>query len=334
MVELKSASGVSYRAQCQSCAVAYSSLMRWKGRRLRGASTAARPGPAKPPGLDLASLERQIQALAHGRHRSAGVGALYRRYQAMISRRDLELMVARIREESKRQQRLQTRRITWHRPGLVWSMDDLEFEGSQDGDKVYVHAVEDLGSSYKLPPLVGPRLACGDAVARHQDGLFRSYGAPLFLKRDNHGNLNDMDVDGVLERALVLPLNSPPHYPPYNGGMERAQRELKEEVQRQRELAGGASVEQWIAAAVERINHHPRPCLQKQTSCAMLSLGCQEAENYTRFKRKEICVWIKSVAAQVVTQGEGAPAVSAAQAWRVAVEDWLVRNGVISIAQG
>jgi hypothetical protein len=30
-----------------------------------------------------------------------------------------------------------------------------------------------------------------------------------------------------LARYLVLPLNSPPHYPPYNGGIECAVRELK-----------------------------------------------------------------------------------------------------------
>ena len=31
----------------------------------------------------------------------------------------------------------------------------------------------------------------------------------------------------MLARHLVILLNSPPHYPPYNGGMECAVRELK-----------------------------------------------------------------------------------------------------------
>ena len=47
------------------------------------------------------------------------------------------------------------------------------------------------------------------------------------LKRDNGSNLNHQAVDEVLSRYLVIPLNSPPHDPPYNGGMECAVRELK-----------------------------------------------------------------------------------------------------------
>ena len=177
------------------------------------------------------------------------------------------------------------------------------------------------------------RLADGAAVAGHLEELFRRYGPPLFLKRDNHGNLNNDQVDGVMERAVVLPLNSPPHYPHYNGGMERTQRELKEEVQRQLAAAGSAPAEHLVAQAVQRLNHQPRPCLAGQTSCAIFSLGCQEARIYTRRKRREVYAWIKSVATQVVAEGKGARPVSAAQAWRVAAENWLQRNGFISIAR-
>lgn len=330
---MKNASGVSYRAQCQGCAVAYSSLLRWKGRRLRGQPTVQCPGPAKSQPLNLARLEQEITDLDHGRQRSAGVGALRERYRDSISRRDLDRLVAAAREQAKRQARQVKEQINWHRAGLVWSMDDLEFDcGGGDG-KIHIHAVQDLGSRFKLPPLVGRRLADGAVVAMHLEGLFRRYGPPLFIKRDNHGNLNNSEVDGVMERALVLPLNSPPHYPSYNGGMERAQRELKEEMLQQLMVAGCTTAEQLMAQIVEQLNHQPRPCLAGQTSCAIFSLGCQQARIYTRRKRREVCAWIKSVAIQVVAQGNGARSVSAAQAWRVAAENWLQRNGVISVAR-
>ena len=274
------------------------------------------------------------QTLGHGRHRSAGVGLLRERYRECISRRDLDRLVAAARDQAKRQVRQAKEQLSWHRAGVVWSMDDLEFEGAGGDDKIHVHAVEDLGSRYKLPPLAGTRMADGAAVAVHLEGLFHRYGPPLFLKRDNHGNLNNGEVDGVMERAWVLPLNSPSHYPPYNGGMERAQRELKEEVLRQLAAAGPAPAGQLLERAAERLNHQPRPCLAGQTSCASFSLGSQQARVYTRRKRKEVYAWLKSVATQVVAQGEGARPVSAAQAWRVAAENWLQRNGVISIARG
>ena len=333
MRALKDASGVSYRAQCRGCAVAYASLMRWKGRRWRGEAAVRRPGPAKPRPLDLASLEREVMALGHARRRSAGVGALWERWRERISRRDLGRLVAAAREQVKRRARRDQERIQWHHGGVVWSMDDLEFADEGGGGKIHVHAVEDLGSRFKLPPLVGRRLADGVAVAQHLAGLFRRYGAPLFLKRDNHGNLNNDLVDGVMAQAWVLPLNSPPHYPRYNGGMEWAQRELKEAMRREVAAGGSATAEQRVGQVVEQLNHHPRPCLGGQTSCARFSLGCQQARQYTRAKRKEVYAWIKTVAAQIVAQGERAKPVSAAQAWRAAAENWLQRHGVISIAR-
>ena len=54
-------------------------------------------------------------------------------------------------------------------------------------------------------------------------------------------------VDEVLARYLVMPLNSPPHYPPYNGGMECAVRELKTPL-REKILACGLIAESQVQA--------------------------------------------------------------------------------------
>ncbi|MCE5228550.1 hypothetical protein LLG95_03000 [bacterium] len=335
MSGLKKHVGLSLRAQCLACAVAYSSLMRWKGRIERGEPAVRRPGPAKGRWLDWNRLNEEIIALSHGRHRTAGTGALYRRNRDCISRRDLMRVIHDARARATAEARASKERIDWLKAGVVWSMDDLEISNENGGGKLHVHAVEDVGARFKMPPLVGTRLADGQAVAEHLDSLFRRFGAPLFLKRDNHGNLNGGSVDEVMARALVLPLNSPPYYPPYNGAMERAQREIKEEFVKQLGENGGAAGDQLVERAADRLNHRPRPCLGRQTPCAVFSLGCQQARIYTRRKRREVCAWIESVAAQIVEKSQSGPRrVSAAQAWRLAAQHWMEQNGIIKLARG
>ena len=58
-------------------------------------------------------------------------------------------------------------------------------------------------------------------------GIFHRFGPPLFLKRDNGGNLNHLTVNQVLEEAMVIPINSPVITAPYNGAVEHAQGEVK-----------------------------------------------------------------------------------------------------------
>ncbi len=110
-------------------------------------------------------------------------------------------------------------------PGLVWSLDDTELARLAPHPP-RLHQVQDLASRYKFTPWVGARVL-GKTVAVRLEHLFSQHGPPLVLKRDNGSNLNQPAVDAVLARYLVMPLNSPPHYPPYNGGMECAVRELK-----------------------------------------------------------------------------------------------------------
>jgi hypothetical protein len=88
--------------------------------------------------------------------------------------------------------------------------------------------------------------------------LFAQYGAPLVLKRDNGSNLNGAAVDAVLARHCLIPLNSPPRYPPYSGGIERAQCDLKAALR-----AHGPAT----ALAVHDLNHRPRRVLGGLTAC-------------------------------------------------------------------
>ena len=67
----------------------------------------------------------------------------------------------------------------------------------------------------------------GEEVAGYLSEKFCRFGPPLFLKRDNGGNLNHRAVNEVLSEFFVLPLNSPAYYAPYNGAIEESQGELK-----------------------------------------------------------------------------------------------------------
>ena len=151
---------------------------------------------------------------------------------------------------------------------------------------------------------------------------------------------NGQAVDGVLEKYLVIPLNSPAYYPPYNGAMERAQRELKEGLLQK--LAGLARhdrsllelLEAYGAQAVGELNHKRRRSLKGQTSCEVFQLGKPILRVYNRRKRKEVFDSIKNLAVKIVAEMEGGPTRQASTAWRIAVETWLRRNGIITVFSG
>ncbi len=75
------------------------------------------------------------------------------------------------------------------------------------------------------------------------------------VKRDNASNLDQQAVDEVLARYLVMPLNSPLHYPPYNGGMECAVGKLKTPL-REKILASGPIAELQLQAWPEVAEEH------------------------------------------------------------------------------
>jgi hypothetical protein len=79
-------------------------------------------------------------------------------------------------------------------------------------------------SSHPLPVLSEP---CGEEIAGHLSRHFSRFGPPLFIKRDNAGNLNHTSVNEVLEEHMVIPINSPYYTPSYNGAIEHCQGEFK-----------------------------------------------------------------------------------------------------------
>ena len=207
-----------YQRLCETVGLPYANFRRWKRRLASGQPVLLKPGPKKVAPLDLDELRGDVCLLDHGWHRSRGFGPLCRRYQSQVSRRDLAVLAATVRREFFQHQQAELRHLTWQVPGSVWSLDDAELFRF-DGHPLHLHQVQDLASRYKFTPLVGEQIL-GETVALQLEQLFERHGPPLVLKRDNGSNLNHQAVDEVLRRYLVVPLNSPPYYPPYNGGME------------------------------------------------------------------------------------------------------------------
>jgi len=334
LTRLKSQVCWPYQRLCESVGLPYANFRRWKHRLACGQPAVSKPGPKKMVPLNLDELRGRVGRLQHGRQRSRGGGQLYRHYQRQISRRDLEVLTATVRRELLQQHRAELRHLTWHVPGLVWSLDDAGLARFAD-HPLYLHQVQDLASRYKFTPLVRGQVL-GETVALHLEQLFERHGPPLVLKRDNGSNLNHQAVDEVLARYLVIPLNSPPHYPPYNGGMECAVRELKTPLLEKflsRRPITASQVQVWAEVLAHDLNHRSRACLHGQVACRVFQDAKPLLRAYTFRKRREIFDWISELTRTLIEVSAVHTLRQAATARRLAVETWLQRNGLITVSQ-
>jgi transposase InsO family protein len=323
-----------YQHLCRFLEVPYGSFRRWKQRLAQGEPVRFPPGPKKLAPLSLEELRGEVARLHHGHERSRGVGALYRRYHTQISRRDLDTLTAMVRQALSQQRQANRCHITWQVPGLVWALDDAAL-ARVSSHLLRLHQVQDLASRYKFSPWVGEQIV-GEAVARRLEQLFVQHGPPLVLKRDNGSNLNQSAVDALLARYLVIPPNSPPQYPPYNGGMERAVRELKTPLVEQILASGPIPVSQvqgWAEVLAHDLNHRPRRCLAGQVACQVFQEARSALKAYTRRKRREVFEEINDLTRRLMQARAVHTQRQAETARRLAVETWLQSNGVIPIMQ-
>lgn len=331
---VKQGAGEPYGWVCRELDVAYSSVMRWKSRRKAGETLVQKPGPAKVEPLNVGALNADILRLHPGRERTRGAGALYNRWRHQISRRDLQALMEAARREMRQEKATLERRIEWDIPGLVWSMDDAQRQRLPTGPGK-LHLVQDLGSRYKLRVLGDEVLACGELVAGNLVELFDRHGAPLFLKRDNGSNLNHHAVNEALDEFAVIPLNSPAYYPPYNGGIERAQLEMERELELR---IGNDQVDTRVfrlecEVSGHEVNHKPRRSLGWQTACHVLETGRPWVRLFGRRERKEVYEEIKSLAVDIAGELEEDTETAAETAFRYAVETWMQLNQLIRVTR-
>jgi len=85
-------------------------------------------------------------------------------------------------------------------------------------------------------------------------------------------------------------------------------------------------------ASANELNHHRRRSLEGQTSCQLFQAGTAALKLYNRRKRKEVFDWIMDLAVKIVEEMKGGSQRQASTAWRIAVETWLRRNGIITVS--
>ncbi len=324
----------SYPRLCRAVGVPYGSFRRWTARVAEGQPARCRPGPKKVVPLQLEELRGAVDRLEHGSQRSRGTGALCRQYQAQLSRRDLGALVTTARRAIAAQRQAALCHITWHAPGVIWSLDDAEL-ARVNGHCLHLHQVQDLASRYKFLPRVEEQIV-GETVAARLEQLFLEHGPPLVLKRDNGGTLNQTAVDVILARYWVLPLNSPRQYPPYNGGMERAIREVKAPLRTQLHRNGPtpvAEVQHWAERLAYALNHRPRRVLHGQVACRVFHDARPGLRTYTLRQRREVFDEINALTWTLLRAQEVCTEPDADSIRRVAVETWLQTHGVITVTQ-
>jgi hypothetical protein len=327
--QIRQKNGMSYRAILIAVRLPYPSFIRWHMRHKKNASLVRQPGPPKVKPPDFDRLHLDIAQLSHGQTRSQGTGDLYTRYRSTVSRRQLRRMVAMARHDLNMLNRQNLRRIRWNVPNVAWSMDPCEY-GQHDAtsNKVYLNQMQDLASRYKFSPMMG-EIPCGEEISGYLAATFNRFGAPLFLKRDNGGNLNHAAVNDVLADYFVMPVNSPVHYPTYNGAIEEAQAELKNALTAKlsyRLYCPREHLEAYASTVEHDLNHKPRPCLNGKNACQAYFAGKRA---FTKWERRDAYAWITNLQNDMLC----CDGVHPQTAWRIAVEVWLNMKGFITITR-
>ena len=334
VTDMKGKTQMPYALICRAIRVPLSTLGRWRRRRKENHPLLNRPGPKKVEPLDPAVLETEIKSLAHGAKRSGGATNLYGKYQDRISRRDFSRMVAEVRREVAADRRSHLRRIEWLVPGVVWINDGTEYDLGGAG-KLHLQNTQDSGSRYKFAPLAG-ECPVGEEVAGYLSEKFDRFGPPLFLKRDNEGNLNHRAVNEVLSDFFVLPLNSPAYYAPYNGAIEESQRELKACLREKRisdlPLPSSEKYSLGIYAeiAAHDLNHRHRPCLQGKTSCQVF-FSMDRRPVFSKWERRTIYDILMGRVERILVSLNEFDKSAREAAWRIAVEFYLQSRGFIKV---
>jgi hypothetical protein len=331
ITDLQSRTRASTREVSDAVGVGYRTLLRWRRRVSGGKPPLTPPGPKKTGPLPLDEVRREIEALRHGPRRSRGICALQARYQSVISRRSVSEMALEERARRNAQRRKTSKRVTWREPNLAWAIDATEQAKDEQGQRLYVHAVQDLCTRYRFTPMVAVD-SRGEAVAQHLGELFRKHGAPLFLKRDNGSPLNHDAVNRVLAENGVIPLNSPAYYPKYNGAVEKGIREMKEALGECLPPAVRWRPEQirpYILAVHHDLNCRRRRSLQGHTACE--AYQHRPRHRFSRRERLATFGWIRIRARDRIEQLEAIDHRSLNAAWRHAAETWLRCQGLITV---
>lgn len=332
---LKDRTEAPYRGLCRDLELPYSSVMRWRTRRKAGKAAVDQPGPQKTGPLDLSALYDGIRGLRHGRRRTGGSVAMFKEFKNQISRREFYGMVKTVRWEIDGAKEALERRIEWLVPGLVWGMDDME-RAWLERYKAYVLLAHDCGSRYAVGIQGDDTKPNGLMTATFTERLFGEMDmCPLFLKHDRGSNFMSQEMQEVVAAGYVIPLISPRHYPPYNGGVERAHQDIIRHVYQLlgNEKADGRTFRLACEVSRHEVNHLRRASLSGLTACHAFEDARPYLQAYGRRQRKEAYEEITALSIDIVDELGEYTTTACETAFRYAAETWMQLNNMIRVTQ-
>jgi len=136
----------------------------------------------------------------------------------------------------------------------------------------------------------------------------------------------------VLERYHVLPLNSPPGYPKYNGSMERSMRDLHAALDGRRWKARQIPMTVEVELATHQLNHRRLRSLGNCTPCQVYHDPARRIQLHGASRQRifrEVFGQFWYYVASMPDRNRH----STNAAWRMVVETWLRRQGWIAVKE-
>lgn len=331
----KSLTGKPYRTASADMDVRYASLMRWRSRKKEGKPLTDRPGPEKTKPLDSAALTAEIKELKFNKYRTGGTGALLMKFKDQISRRDLAEVVQRARMEYEGRQEALERHIRWLVPGLVWGADDQDKAWLKE-HRAYVTMIHDYGSRYAVSAEGDDSKPTGLGTALVvQRGVEDAGFSPLIFKSDNGSAYLAREVRDVFNEHFIIPLVSPVHYAPYNGGVERTHQDIIRRMDAVigEDKADGRTFRLSCDKCRNDINHIRRRSLAGRTACEVLRQARPFMRTYGKRQRREAYDEIQALTVDIVEGLRDDTDSAVETAFRYAAETWMQINNMIEVTQ-
>jgi transposase InsO family protein len=229
--------------------------------------------------------------------------------------------IARILEDlkDKPEPKEPLRRYAITAPQVMWSEDGAGFRERDRKKELLI--LQDECARYK----VNTRLVDGPAqsqdVYAYLKEAFDKHGPPLVLKHDGGAIFHEEAVQRLLDEHQVVSLTSPPHYPPFNGKMERTVRDVKSYERAVKRCNRWMPLRERLAEAIHDLNDvRPRPMLGGRTAKEVF-----EGDRVTRPDRRqfyeEVLHLEQTLLADAASRGQ------LRQARQQAVELVLLRHG-------
>jgi transposase InsO family protein len=147
----------------------------------------------------------------------------------------------------------------------MWSEDGTDFK--EKGHKKELLILQDECARYKTNTRLVEGPATSKEVLTYLQEAFEKHGPPLVLKHDGGAIFHEAAVEVLLEEHHVVSLTSPPHYPPFNGKMERTIRDIKGYERAMRPCNPDLSLKERLEETIHDLNdERPRPMLGGRTS--------------------------------------------------------------------